>query len=140
MYLLDTDHMSLLERSGPEGARIRERLRSVPLDDVATTVISYEEQMRGWLSRIARATKSERQLAVYRELKKQLRNYCDIAVVDYDASAIAEYERLKKTRIRLGTMDLKIAAIALANNSILLTRNLSDFQKVPDLRAEDWSI
>src|SRR5438046_8341177 len=115
MYLLDTDHMSLIERGGPEGARIRERLRRIPPDDAATTIISYEEQMRGWLSRVARATKPDRQLATYRELKRQLRNYCDIAVVDFDASAIVEFERLKKSGIRIGTMDLKIAAITLLN-------------------------
>ena len=140
MYLLDTDHMSLLERSGPEGAQIRARLRNFPPEDAATTIISYEEQMRGWLSRIARATKPDRQLATYRELKRQLRNYCDIAIVEYDAAAIVEFERLKKDRIRLGTMDLKIAAMALANSATILTRNLSDFQKVPGLRVEDWSV
>ena len=41
-------------------------------------------------------------------------------------------------RIRIGTMDLKIAAIALANDAILLSRNLTDFSKVPALRVEDW--
>ena len=36
-------------------------------------------------------------------------------------------------------MDLKIAAIVLANDATLLTRNLGDFRKVPDLKAEDWT-
>ncbi len=60
--------------------------------------------------------------------------------LDYDAKAAAEFERLRQARIRIGTMDLKIAAIALANGATLLTRNLTDFGKVPNLRAEDWSV
>jgi tRNA(fMet)-specific endonuclease VapC len=140
MVLLDTDHISLLDRGGAEGARIRNRLRSVPPDDVATTIISYEEQMRGWLSRIAQAPTLERQVAAYGELKRQLRNYCDIAVVDFDEKAAAEFERLKKARIRIGTMDLKISAVALINNATLLSHNLADFGKVPGLRVEDWSV
>ena len=140
MVLLDTDHMSLLERSGPEGARIRDRLSRVPPDDAATTIVSYEEQMRGWLARLAGKQSPHHQFAAYRELKRQLRNYCEVAVVDFDERAIAEFERLKKARIRIGTMDLKIAAIALANNATLLTRNAVDFGKVPGLQVEDWSL
>lgn len=132
--------MTLLEHGGTEGARIRERLRSVPLDDVATSIINYEEQMRGWLARIAQAPTPERQIAAYSELRRQLRNYCDIAVVEYDARAAVAFERLRQARVRIGTMDLKIAAITLANNATLLTRNLSDFGKVPGLRAEDWTL
>jgi tRNA(fMet)-specific endonuclease VapC len=55
MCVLDTDHISLLDRGGAEGRRIRERLALVAPDDVAATVVSYEEQMRGWMSAIARA-------------------------------------------------------------------------------------
>lgn len=55
-------------------------------------------------------------------------------------NAATEYEKLRHSRIRIGTMDLKIAAIALAHDAILLTRNLSDFSKIPDLSIEDWTI
>ena len=140
MYLLDSDHTSLLERGGAEGIRIRNRLRGVAPDEVANTIVTYEEQTRGWMARLARDTHPEQQLKDYGELKRQLNNYCKIAVLDYDAKAQKVYTRLRQSKVRIGTMDLKIAAIALANDATLLTRNLSDFQKAPDLKAEDWSV
>ena len=123
-----------------EGQRIWQRIRVVPSDDLATTIVSFEEQTRGWLARIARATTVPRQIADYGELKELLQDYCNIAVLAYDAPSAAEYERLKQAKVRIGTMDLKIAAIALANNATLLTRNLSDFGKVPGLNVKDWSV
>lgn len=139
MYLLDTDHMSLLDRGGAEGAAIRARLRTVPPDDVATTIVTYEEQTRGWIARIAQVSTPTHQVASYAELKRQLRSYCFISILDFDDRAVVEFERLQKAKIRIGTMDLKIAAIALANDVTLLTRNTTDFGKVPDLKFEDWS-
>src|SRR6195256_2630868 len=108
--------MSLIKHGGVEYERIKVRLRAVPPDDLATTIISYEEQTRGWLARIAQMTTPERQIAVYSELKRHLRNYCDIAVVEFDTKAAAEFKRLRQVGVRIGTMDLKIAAIALANS------------------------
>lgn len=140
MYLLDTDHMTLLEHGGLEGNRIRRRIRSTGLDDIATTIVSYEEQMRGWLARLARGTTLARQVADYGELRQLLRNYCRIAVVEFDERAAAEFERLRQLRIRIGTMDLKIAAIALANNATVVTRDSTDFGRAPGLRIEDWSV
>ena len=57
MVLLDTDHMSLLQRGGAEGRQIRLRLREMPQDDVATTIVSYEEQMRGLHGRRRRSVR-----------------------------------------------------------------------------------
>jgi tRNA(fMet)-specific endonuclease VapC len=47
---------------------------------------------------------------------------------------------LGKSSIRIGTMDLRIASICIVNNAILVTRNRKDFQQVPDLNFEDWSV
>jgi tRNA(fMet)-specific endonuclease VapC len=56
------------------------------------------------------------------------------------SGAAEQFQRLQLLRLRIGTMDMKIAAIALANDATLLTRNLADFGKVPGLRVEDWTI
>jgi hypothetical protein len=42
--------------------------------------------------------------------------------------------------IRIGTMDLRIAAIALANGMTVLKRNLVDFGREPNLSVEDWTV
>ncbi len=47
-------------------------------------------------------------------------------------------EELRKLLRRVGTMDLKIAAICLVHDATLITRNLADFGQVPGLRVENW--
>jgi tRNA(fMet)-specific endonuclease VapC len=42
--------------------------------------------------------------------------------------------------IRIGTLDRKIGAIALANQLVVVTRNRRDFARIPALMLEDWSI
>src|SRR5437899_12571715 len=116
MVLLDSDHMSLLQRGGESGQRITQRLSHLPPDEVATTIVNYEEQMRGWLARLARATTVERQLPDYRELKRLLQSYCSVPARDFDTRAAAEFTRLKQAPTRIGTMDLNIDAIALAHD------------------------
>jgi tRNA(fMet)-specific endonuclease VapC len=139
MYLLDTDHLSLLERDNADSLPLQMRLDQVPAEEIAITIVTYEEQMRGWLARAAQANTTEKMLTAYARLQKHIETFQGIPIIPFDEKAAAEFERLKKARIRIGTMDLKIAAIALANNATLLSRNLADFGKVPDLRVEDWS-
>ena len=123
----------------PESQRLRFRLSCLGKNDLATTVITLEEQMRGWLAWLAQARTFEQQIERYRKLKRLLSRFQNIGLLDFDEHAVIELKRLQQQRVRIGTMDLKIAAIALAHNATLLSRNLKDFSKVPGLQVEDWS-
>jgi tRNA(fMet)-specific endonuclease VapC len=141
MYILDTDVLTLLE--GPRGQaarRLQSRLASLPENQVATTIITYEEQTRGWFALLARAKTITAQISVYRRLNRHLDNYRALLVLDFDDRAAVEFQRLKAMKLRVGTMDLKIASISLANSATLLTRNLADFRVIPNLVVEDWTV
>jgi tRNA(fMet)-specific endonuclease VapC len=83
MYILDTDHLSVLERGGTEAQSLVIRLANTNINpnDVAVTIISYEEQVRGWLDYIPRTKTVAAQVEVYKQLQKQLNNYCTIPLV-----------------------------------------------------------
>lgn len=139
MYILDTDHLSLIQRKGQEGKRILTRLATVEEIEVAVTVITYEEQVRGRLSVLARAKTLDDQVLAYQWLQQLATDYQSIVIVPFNRTAALEHQRLREVHPRLGNMDLKIAAISLTNNAILLTRNLSDFGQIVELRTENWS-
>jgi tRNA(fMet)-specific endonuclease VapC len=140
IYQLDTDHVSLLQRQGAIGSPLEERLSRLAPDDYGTAVISYEEQFQGWAAQIARARTGAERLEAYAQLKANLRYFCGIAVWDYTPVAEAIFTRLKGAKLHVGTKDLRIAAIALANDATLLSRNLRDFSRIPGLDVEDWTV
>jgi tRNA(fMet)-specific endonuclease VapC len=138
MHILDTDHVSLLQRKvGSDAERLRFRLANISR---ITTIITFEEQMRGWLAWLAKARSLPQQVERYYHLKRMLIAYAETSVLDFDQKAADEFQQLQKLRLRIGTMDLKIAAIALSQNASLLSRNVKDFRKVPGLKVEDWSV
>lgn len=140
MYILDTDHFSLVEwGSGVVGQRLHQRVRALPESDVVTTIITYEEQTRGWMAQAARARTTEQQIEAYRKLQRHLDLYRNIEVLKFDRAAGDEFDRLQRLRLHIGAMDLKIAAIAFAYNATVLTRNFKDFSRIPDLFLEDWT-
>jgi tRNA(fMet)-specific endonuclease VapC len=54
MYIFNTDHLSVLDRGGVKAQSLLQKLAGVDPIQVATSIISYEEQMRGWLSYLAK--------------------------------------------------------------------------------------
>ena len=137
MYILDTDLFSLTDRAETaEGQRLRLRLSNLRPDELATTIITFEEQ---WLAWLAQARSMQQQIERYQRLKLMVQSYQKVILFDFDRQAADEFERLQKQRLRVGTMDLKIAAIALAHDATLLSRDLKDFSKVPGLKVEDWA-
>ena len=140
MFILDTDHLSVLEwEASAATQRLLNRLSRIGPDEAATTIINFEEQMRGWLAYLSRARTLTQQVEAYRRLKKHLDNYRMIMVLDFDPRAATEFQRLRKRYRILGTMDLKIASIVFTNNATLFSRNLTDFSKISDLKVEDWT-
>lgn len=139
MYILDTDHLSVLERGGAKAQRLSARLETIPPTQIVTSIISYQEQLKGWLARI-NTQDIEQQVKAYRGLRQQLAHYCEIPILEFDRKAAEEFQRLKQLHpTRIGTMDLKIASIALANQAVVLTRNVRDFGRVSGLSTEDWT-
>lgn len=142
MYLFDTDHLTILERRGPNANVLQTRLATLKPEELAVTIISYEsyeERTRGWLQLIAQVKTPADELLAYRCLEKHIQTFSRLPVVGYDEAAIQAFQSLRQRYRRLGKMDLKIAAIAISLNAILLTRNLADFGQISELNATDWS-
>lgn len=138
MLILDTDHLAEFQKGrSPEAQRLKQRLDQSQLP-LATTIITVEEVMRGWMAAIRRTSDPFRQISAYARLRQLFRFFATWRVLDWDDPAAVKFNELKAARVRVGTMDLKIASIALANDCTLLTRNVADFQNVPGLRIIDW--
>ena len=76
MVVLDTDHVSVMEWSeGPTQQNLLRRLNALPSDDVFTTIVTYEEQTRGWMAYAARARTTAQQIEAYRKLERHLDLY-----------------------------------------------------------------
>lgn len=137
-YLLDTDHISFIERAvGAEYAAIRRNMARHAPTDVAFPVVSLHEQAVGAHALINAARRPRDILRGYEFLADALAAFAAAQVVPFDATAQAEFDRLRAAGVRIGTFDLRIAAIARSRNLIVCTRNTSDFGQVPGLVTED---
>lgn len=102
-----------------------------------STIISAEEQLRGWLAQIARGDVHD-QIDPYRRLQARLAFYAKWTLLPWSAGAADRYVAFRKAKVRIGPMDLKIASIALEHGGTVLSQNLADFGKVPGLKVESW--
>lgn len=139
MIVLDSDHVSVLQF--PESAKaeaLRDKLASVAQPTISTTAVTIEEQTRGWLAAIRSAKEVGRQVPFYSRLVGLFDFFAEWDILPFDDAAACKFTELRGDGIRIGSMDLKIASIALVNQATLLSSNLKDFQQVPGLKVEDW--
>ncbi|MBG1269227.1 type II toxin-antitoxin system VapC family toxin [Nostoc sp. WHI] len=137
LWILDTDTLTLFQKQHP---LIKQRINQVNFQDIAVTVITVEEQMRGWLDAIRQSSEAERIRWGYLGLRQGVEFFNIIRILDFDGKAMNSYTELKRQKIRIGTQDLRIASIAISNNGILVTRNQRDFSRIPELEFEDWTV
>lgn len=139
MIVLDSDHLTVMKYHDSERyVRLTDRLRAAAPEPVGTTIVNVEEQMRGWLASIAKERHVARQVSSYRELARLFEFFAEFKIVALTADAAARFDELRAAKIRIDTMDLKVAAIALADDALLLTANRKHFEQVPGLRFENW--
>lgn len=136
-FLFDTDHLTLYQnRQRP----LLGRMVLQPPDAVGVSAVTVEESLRGRLAALSRADNGPRRIIRYRLLLESLDLLSQFPLVPYDQASENHFQQLRSLRLRVGTQDLKIAAIALANKVVLLTRNRRDFAQVPGLALADWSV
>ncbi len=108
--------------------------------DFAYSIVSFEEQARGANAFVGAARRPSEIVQRYRLLEMVLSDFTTMKVLSFDDKAAEAFERLQTQRVKVGTMDLRIASIALSNELILLTRNTRDFDKIPGLVTENWTV
>lgn len=141
-YLFDTDHISFLQR--PSSAQFRvitARMGLCPSTDLAFSFVSLHEQFQGVHAWINRAKSHKDVVDGYGLLEEVYRSFSIVSVLlSFDAAAAAVFDSLVQARVRVSTMDLRIAAIALSRGLTVLTRDTRDFSKVPGLVTDDWTV
>jgi len=131
-YLLDTDILSNPLKKTPSTALLR-RLAITPPEEQFTSTITVGEMVYG-------ALRSNRSEEILTRLHADV--WPNIGIVTFDIRAAEIYAKIRLHLERQGTPmaepDLRIAAIALANDLILITGNVRHFERVPDLTVENW--
>ena len=135
--ILDTNHFREFVEASASGRRLLRRIEKEEAD-VFVCIIGVEESVQGWLSLLNKRKAGRDQLLVYSRFQRDTEALLKFTILPFDEEAASHFERLRTEHPRLGSMDLKIAAICLAHDATLLSRNLRDFEKVPDLRTENW--
>ena len=140
-YLLDTDHISIVQRrTGPAWMTLTRRMAPHPRTDLAFAIVSLHEQAGGCHAYLQRARTAREVVHGYSLLAQVLQDFAAAPVLPFDEAAATVFTALVAQRLRVRTMDLRIAAIALARGLIVLTRNAQDFGRIPGLQMEDWTV
>ncbi len=137
LYVLDTDIAGFLQSGHP---KVLDRINSLPSDvSIVTTIVTFGEDLSGWMPACRRATDGKLRAQAYSRLYHGIQFYRQMNCLPFDDPASIVFDDLRSQKLRIGTNDLSIAAIVLSVHGVLVTRNIKDFERVPDLVLEDWT-
>jgi tRNA(fMet)-specific endonuclease VapC len=137
LYVLDTDLAGFVQSHHPA---VMARINALPDEDtVVTTVVTFGEDLSGWLPACRRARDGRARAQAYARLQHGLDFYREMICLPFVHTAAMNFDQWRAQKLRVGTNDLAIAAITLSVNGILVTRNTVDFQRIPGLMIEDWT-
>jgi tRNA(fMet)-specific endonuclease VapC len=135
-FALDSDTTTLLLHGD---RTIGQRAAELDPEDLAVTIVTVEEILSGWYAQIRRAKTDDKVLRAYKALQQAVQFFGRVRILNLDEGALQILHDLRKGRYRIGTNDLKMAAIVKRHGATLVTRNLRDFKQIPDIELDDWS-
>lgn len=139
LWILDTDHASLF-LAGNKSIIAQVAKHS---NDVAITVITVQELFNGWNGKLNDPRQANNLSHLYTKLWQTTRFFNAITILNFDNNAENCYINLRQNFKALAKKriekDLRIASIALTQNTIVVTRNYKDFSQVPNLKIENWA-
>lgn len=136
--VLDTNHLrELVSDRSVSGRRLRDQIEANGAE-VFCAITVVEESMQGWQALLKHRAHGPEQVAVYGQMQKSLEASVNLGILPFDEDSAALFTGLRERFRRSGTMDLKLAAVCLAHDAMLLTRNVADFDRIPGLRLENW--
>jgi tRNA(fMet)-specific endonuclease VapC len=137
LFVLDTDHLTLYYHGDPI---VVQRVDSRAPTELAISVLTVDEQLTGWYTLTRQARRPEEVARAYAHLGEAVLRLGRWRILPYTDAAIARVTQLKTLRLNVRLMDLRIAAVAMENQAVVVTRNRRDFGRIPGLSVEDWSI
>ncbi|CAD5959153.1 type II toxin-antitoxin system VapC family toxin [Planktothrix agardhii 1806] len=140
IWILDTNQVSaLLEGNNT----IKSKVTQVSPDNIAITVVTVQEIFNGWVDKINNTSESKDLVRLYTKLSINLDFFKAVRILNFDKKASNIYENLIKENQELNKKrlqkDLRIAAITLSVNGVMVTANKRDFSLIPDLVIENWT-
>ena len=140
MFILDTDHLGILQ--GPRGeecVKVHKRIADVGDSNVYTTIISFHEIVAGWTKYVKQSNSPQKIVTGYARLEQVLKDFSCSQVLPFSLAASEVFEDFKRKKIRVATMDLRIASIAISQHMTVITRNTVDYERIPGLIVQDWT-
>lgn len=138
MIAFDADVLTELFSGSPQYVS---RASSIPPTEQCVPIIVVEEILRGRLNSIRHAESGNSKLSIcraYELFDETLIVFRGVTTLAYNTFAEDLFQQWRKSRIRGGTHDLRIAAICVAHNATLVTRNRRDFEGLPGLLLDVW--
>lgn len=137
LYVLDTDTLTYWQNEHPV---VMEHVRLHETHRIATSIISFEEQLDGWNARLKRSRSMEELVLIYARMTVATRFLTNMEILPFTFNAAEISQRLRKTHRRMDIYDLRIASIALAESAILVTNNTQDYMRIEKLKLANWTI
>ena len=132
MYLFDTDCISNILKKAPSPLMLK-KLETLPKDLQFTSSINVSEIYFG-------AYRSRNRKKILKAYEDKI--FPNVNILPFDTDSGKIYGRLKalleKRGISKSEPDLRIAAIAIQHDMILVTGNKKHFMNIPGLNIEDW--